>query len=116
MDLTSTDVPVNFPRACLSASDALDFAAINAKYSYNRKHIVMFLSVGNWALLRLHRGYSIPSAPSSKLDQQFIRPFKVLEKVGRLAYRLDILPHWKIHIIFIIAMLEPSLAPGSDPY
>ena len=89
---------------------------MNAKYSYDRKHMAMFLSVGDWALLRLHHGYSIPSVPSSKLDQQFVGPFKVLEKVGRLAYRLDIPPHWKIHIVFTIAMLEPSLAPGSDPY
>ena len=93
IDLTSIDVPVNFPRARISASDTLDFAAMNAKYSYDRKHMAMFLSVGDWALLRLHRGYSIPSAPSSKLDQQFVGPFKVLEKVGRLAYHLDIPPY-----------------------
>lgn len=76
----------------------------------------MFLAPGDWALLRLHRGYNIPSATNHKLDQQYAGPFKVLERIGRLAYRLQVPDHWKIHNVFSIAQLEPAPAPGSDPY
>ena len=54
--------------ARVEASDALDFAAMNMKFHYDRKHTAMFLALGDWALLRLHRGYSIPSTHNRKLD------------------------------------------------
>ena len=112
----ASSLDIDLPKSRIEAAEALDFAAITIKYHYDRKHTAMFLAVGDWALLRLHRGYSIPSAPSRKLHQQFVGPFKVLEKVGRLAYRLDIPQHWKVHNVFSIAMLEPAPPPGSDPY
>ncbi len=43
-----------------------------------------------------------------------VGPFKVLKKVGRLAYRLDFPSHWQIHPVVSVAHLE--LVPkGSDP-
>lgn len=69
----------------------------------------MILAVGDYALLRLHKGYSIPSAPNRKLDQQYVGPFQVTEKVG--------LPkEWRIHPVFSIAQLEPCPPPDSDPF
>ncbi len=44
----------------------------------------MILAVGDYALLRLHEGDSIPSAPNRNLDQQYMGPFRVTEKVGLL--------------------------------
>ena len=76
----------------------------------------MFLAPGDWALLRLHRGYNILSATNRKLDQQYAGPFEVLERIGRLAYRLKISDHWKILDVFTIAQLVPDPEPGSDPY
>ena len=43
-------------------------------------------------------------------------PFKVTERVGRLAYKLDIPQHWRVHNVFSIAQLEPAPNPSSDPY
>jgi hypothetical protein len=74
------------------------------------------MKVGDYALLRLHKGYRIPSAPNKKLSQQYAGCFKIIERIGRLAYRLDIPDHWKIHNVFSIAHLEPSSPPGSDKY
>ena len=43
-------------------------------------------------------------------------PFRVLERIGRLAYRLNIPEDWKIYDIFTIAQLEPCLDPSEDPF
>ncbi|KAN0069219.1 hypothetical protein V8E54_012848 [Elaphomyces granulatus] len=60
-------------------------------------------------MLRLHRGYSIPQIEvlGRKLGPQFAGPFMVVEKIGPLAYRLNLPLHWKIHPVVSIAHLEP---------
>ena len=40
----------------------------------------------------------------------------ILEYVEKLAYRLEILPIWKIHPVILIAHLEPAMNPADDPY
>ena len=105
------------PIARISAADALAFASINAKHYYDKHHQPLFLKEGSFALLRLHKGYNIPANASitKKLGQQYTGPFKVLRRIGSLAYELDIPTHWKVHPVFSIAMLEP-MPSGSDPY
>ena len=69
-------------------------------------------------MLRLHKGYSFPSTAgvTKKLTQQYVGPFRIVEKVGRLAYRLDVLPDWRIHPVFSVAQLEPAPPPTEDPF
>lgn len=88
------------------------------KRYYNRKHHPQFLREGDYALLRLHRGYNIPSnkLTGRKYGQQMAGPFKVTERVGQQAYRLAIPEDWKIHPVFTIAELEPCPPPEQDPY
>ena len=67
-------------------------------------------------MLRLHKGYSIPSSlrVTRKLTQRYVRPFQVLEQIGSLAYKLD-LPHdWKILTVFLIPQLEPASLTVED--
>ena len=73
----------------------MSFAQMNNKRHYDRRHQPMYLKVGEWALVRLHKGYEIPSTlgVTKKLTDQYVGPFKVLEKVGKLAYRLEIPDH-----------------------
>ena len=89
-------------------ADAIAFTQMQLKFHYDRKHQSISLNVDDWALLRLHRDYNIPSAKNKKLDQQYIDSFQITEKIDRLTYRLEILNHWKIHPIFIIAQLKSS--------
>ena len=99
-----------------TAKDAINFTNVNYKHHYDRRHQPMFMKVGDQALLRLHKGYSIPSTANvtNKLSQQYIRPFRIIEKVGRLAYRLQLPEHWTIHPVFTVAQLEPWQGP--DPF
>ena len=51
-----------------------------------------------------------------ELTQQYVGPFQILKRVGRLTYKLEIPDDWLVHPIFNIAQLEPCPSPGSDPF
>lgn len=67
----------------LEAADAIAFGQMNAKFYYDRKHQPLFIKQGNYALIKLPKGYNIPSTASRKYSQQFVGPFQITEKVGR---------------------------------
>jgi len=45
--------------------------------------------------------------PTSKFTPRLYGPFKLLEKKGNRAFKLDILARWKIHPVFHVSLLEP---------
>ena len=45
--------------------------------------------------------------PTNKLSPRLCGPFKVLEKRGNRAFKLDISPRWKIHPVFHVSLLKP---------
>ena len=98
----------------VDAKDAIAFAAIKMKDYYDRLHQPMFFNVGDMVKLRLHKGYSVPGITSHKIGAQFVGPFKVIERIGRLAYRLQLPDNMRIHNVVSVAMLEPM--PTGDPY
>ena len=103
-------------KARSTANDAIAFAAMAHKEHYDRSHQPLFLKVNEYALLKLHKGYSIPSTLgiTKKLTQQYVGLFRVMERVSRLAYRLDILSDWRIYPVFSLAQLEPAPDPAAD--
>ena len=58
----------------------------------------------------------MPSAWNKKIGEQYAGLFRVLEKVGRLAYKLELLSGWKIHLVFSIAHLKLVEDLKKDPY
>ena len=72
------------------ASDAISFAQMHQKFHYDRRHQPMYFKKGDEAFIRLHHGYQIPSATSRKLSQQYVGPFRILERVGKQAYKLSL--------------------------
>ena len=100
------------------AADAIAFAQMNAKWQYDQKHKPLTMQIGDWALLRLHRGYNISSTAriGRKLSQQYVGPFRIVERVGSLAYKLDIPDNWRIHPVFTIAQLEPCSSSTDDAF
>lgn len=69
-------------------------------------------------MLRLHKRYSIPSTWgfNKKLTQQYVCLVCISKKIGRLAYRLAIFPHKKIHPVFLVTQLEPAPPPSENPF
>ena len=96
------------------AEEALAFANASAKSYYDRKHQPIQFAPGTEVYLRLHWGYTIQGEPNRKLSIQRTRPFRIIRKVGPLAYELDLPATMKIHPVVSLAHLEPH--PGKDPY
>ncbi len=92
------------------AQDAINWAQISNKTHYDKKHASLFLKIDEWVLLRLHHEYFISSSKNmiKKVFTQYIDSFKIIQRIERLAYRLNILFNWKIHSIFSIAQLESA--------
>jgi len=61
-------------------------------------------------LVMLHAKTICTKRPSKKLSPKLYGPFKVLEKKGSRAYKVEIWPRWKIHPVFHVSLLEPYRA------
>jgi hypothetical protein len=59
----------------------------------------------------------VPGVPKQKIGPQRVGPFKIKEVLSKgKAYRLELPSHYGIHNVVSVVHLEPSPAPGSDPY
>ena len=100
------------------ADNVIIFTSIIMKARYDSKHLNVNLKEGDEVFLRLHNEYFIFDLSNRKLSQQRMSPFKILAKVNRLTYRLQLSSVIKIHLVISVAQLEPSTAivTDSDPY
>jgi hypothetical protein len=99
------------------AETSLAFAAVSMKKYYDDKHLPKHFDVGDHVYIKLGHGFNIPTNDPlpSKLQQRFAGPYKVLARVGRLAYKLDIPANRRVHPVISIAHLEHS-PHGNDPW
>ena len=55
--------------------------------------------------------------PCAKLDNTKLGPFRISECINPMAYQLDLPPHYRIHDVFHVSLLEvyhPSIVPGGN--
>ncbi len=91
----------------MNAAKAIKLAQMTMKHYYNHKHEPKFFDVSDEVMLWLYQEYEIPIIMNHKLAQQYAGRFKILERIRRLTYRLELPSHWEIHPIISITHLEP---------
>jgi hypothetical protein len=78
----------------------------------DRKRIDNNHAVGDQVLLSNKNMMLKHAERSRKLMPKWVGPFKVLQKVGNLAYKLEMNPVWRIHPVFHVSLLESYHSDG----
>lgn len=72
--------------------------------------------VGEWVYLRLqpYRHSSVALRRNLKLSPRFFSPFQITQRVGEVAYKLNLLETSKIHPVFHVSNLKPALGGNNQ--
>ncbi|XP_057792974.1 uncharacterized protein LOC131009575 [Salvia miltiorrhiza] len=73
--------------------------------------------IGDMVLVRLqpYRQTSVRGRQPPKIAQRYYRPFRVTERLGRVAYRLALPPESRIHPVFHVSKLKQFKESSSTP-
>ncbi|XP_020249899.1 uncharacterized protein LOC109827316 [Asparagus officinalis] len=106
--LFSKDIVVQFIK------DSLKKASAQMKKFPDKHRSHRDFEVGDMVFLKLqpYRKLCVSSYKTHKLSPKYYGPYQVLEKIGEVAYRLDLPAHAQIHPVFHISQFKKRI--GSD--
>ncbi|XP_050379620.1 uncharacterized protein LOC126796952 [Argentina anserina] len=86
------------------------------KHYYDLKHTERSFQVGDMVFLKLqrHKQHSMPSHTFHKLSAKYYGPFKVLERIGSVAYKLELHASATIHDVFHVSLLKKKLGQSAS--
>ncbi|XP_011000836.1 PREDICTED: uncharacterized protein LOC105108282 [Populus euphratica] len=90
---------------------------VRMKCQADRHRQEVFFEVGDYVYLRLqlYRQKSVAFRSSLKLSPRFFGPFKILARVGTVAYKLDLPIGAQIHNVFHVSLLRKHVGPLDLP-
>ncbi|GKD31487.1 retrotransposable element Tf2 [Tanacetum coccineum] len=71
---------------------------------------------GDWVFLKLqpHRQVSLRQGKLNKFSSKFFGPFKIIQRIGQVAYKLDLPSNSQIHNVFHVSKLRKCRHPSHD--
>jgi hypothetical protein len=89
--------------------DNLTMVENRMKQQENQHHSERSFEVGDWVFLRLqpHKQISLKQAKKdNKLSPKYYAPYKVLQNIGTMAYKLELPASSQVHLVFYVSCLN----------
>ncbi|GMI84821.1 hypothetical protein HRI_002151400 [Hibiscus trionum] len=87
----------------------LENAQNRMKTQADRHRRELSLDVGSWVFVRLqpYRQLSLRLQRQHKLSPRYFGPYRIVQRVGQVAYKLDLPDSTRIHSVFHVSQLKP---------
>ena len=110
IELQDRDEALKQLRSHLSHAQAL------MKTAADKKRREVHFTIGEWVYVKLkpYRQMSVSRRIHHKLAAKFFGPFQVVERVGPVAYKLQLPPTSKVHPVFHMSLLKKAVQTPAD--